>query len=205
MSPYIIASIVVGYFALLILISFLTSKKANNETFFTGNRKSPWFVVAYGMIGASLSGVTFMSVPGYVQSSQFTYFGVVIGYTIGYVVIAFVLLPLYYKLNLTSIYTYLDKRFGSNSQRTGSFFFIVSRIMGSALRMYLVVFVLHEFVFKAIGVPFWALALFFIVLILIYTFKGGIKTIIWTDTLQTTSCRQRKCPYLLAETLWLSP
>ena len=186
MNPYIIASIVVGYFALLILISHLTSKKATNDTFFTGNRKSPWFVVAYGMIGASLSGVTFMSVPGYVQSSQFTYFGVVLGYTIGYVAIAFVLLPLYYKLNLTSIYTYLDKRFGSNSQRTGSFFFIVSRIMGSALRMYLVVFVLHEFVFKAIGVPFWALALFFIVLILIYTFKGGIKTIIWTDTLQTT-------------------
>jgi len=186
MNPYIIASIVVGYFALLILISHLTSKKATNETFFTGNRKSPWFVVAYGMIGASLSGVTFMSVPGYVQSSQFTYFGVVLGYTIGYVAIAFVLLPLYYKLNLTSIYTYLDKRFGSNSQRTGSFFFIVSRLMGSALRMYLVVFVLHEFVFKAIGVPFWALALFFIVLILIYTFKGGIKTIIWTDTLQTT-------------------
>ena len=186
MNPYIIASIVVGYFALLILISHLTSRKATNETFFTGNRKSPWFVVAYGMIGASLSGVTFMSVPGYVQSSQFTYFGVVLGYTIGYVAIAFVLLPLYYKLNLTSIYTYLDKRFGSNSQRTGSFFFIVSRLMGSALRMYLVVFVLHEFVFKAIGVPFWALALFFIVLILIYTFKGGIKTIIWTDTLQTT-------------------
>ena len=186
MSPYSIASIVVGYFALLILISHLTSRKATNDTFFTGNRKSPWFVVAYGMIGASLSGVTFMSVPGYVQSSQFTYFGVVLGYTIGYIIIAFVLLPLYYKLNLTSIYTYLDKRFGSNSQRTGSFFFIVSRIMGSALRMYLVVFVLHEFIFKAIGVPFWALALFFIVLILIYTFKGGIKTIIWTDTLQTT-------------------
>ncbi|MBO7571784.1 MAG: sodium:solute symporter [Bacteroidales bacterium] len=186
MNPYVIASIVIGYFALLILISFLTSRKANNDTFFTGNRRSPWFVVAYGMIGASLSGVTFMSVPGYVQSSQFTYFGVVLGYTIGYVVIAFVLLPLYYKLNLTSIYTYLDRRFGSNSQRTGSFFFIVSRLMGSALRMYLVVFVLHEFVFKAIGVPFWALALFFIVLILVYTFKGGIKTIIWTDTLQTT-------------------
>ncbi|MBO4615440.1 MAG: sodium:solute symporter [Bacteroidales bacterium] len=186
MSPYVIASIVVGYFALLILISHITSRKANNDTFFTGNRRSPWFVVAYGMIGASLSGVTFMSVPGYVQSSQFTYFGVVLGYTIGYIVIAFVLLPLYYRLNLTSIYTYLDKRFGSNSQRTGSFFFIVSRMLGSALRMYLVVFVLHEFVFKAIGVPFWALALFFIVLILIYTFKGGIKTIIWTDTLQTT-------------------
>ncbi len=186
MSPYVIATIVVAYFALLIIISHFTSKKATNDTFFTGNRKSPWFVVAYGMIGASLSGVTFMSVPGYVESSQFTYFGVVIGYLIGYAVIALVLLPLYYKHNLTSIYTYLGNRFGSDSQKTGSFFFIISRLMGSALRMYLVVFVLYEFVFKAIGVPFWALALFFIILILVYTFKGGIKTIIWTDTLQTT-------------------
>ena len=186
MSPYIIASIVVGYFALLILISYLTSKKATNDTFFTGNRKSPWFVVAYGMIGASLSGVTFMSVPGYVQTTQFTYFGVVIGYLFGYLAIAFVLLPLYYKLNLTSIYTYLGNRFGLNSQKTGASFFIISRLLGSALRMYLVVYILYEFIFKFIGVPFWTLALCFIVLILIYTFKGGIKTVIWTDTLQTT-------------------
>jgi len=186
MNPYLIAAIVIGYFGLLILISHLTSRKATNDTFFTGNRKSPWFVVAYGMIGASLSGVTFMSVPGYVQTTQFTYFGVVIGYIFGYLAIAFILLPLYYKLNLTSIYTYLDKRFGANSQKTGAAFFILSRIMGSALRMYLVVYILYEFVFKYIGVPFWALALCFIVLILIYTFKGGIKTVIWTDTLQTT-------------------
>ncbi|MBO7055694.1 MAG: sodium:solute symporter [Bacteroidales bacterium] len=186
MNPYLIAAIVIGYFGLLILISHLTSRKATNDTFFTGNRKSPWFVVAYGMIGASLSGVTFMSVPGYVQTTQFTYFGVVIGYIFGYLAIAFILLPLYYKLNLTSIYTYLDKRFGTNSQKTGAAFFILSRIMGSALRMYLVVFILYEFVFKYIGVPFWVLALCFIVLILIYTFKGGIKTVIWTDTLQTT-------------------
>lgn len=186
MNPYLIAAVVIGYFGLLILISHLTSRKATNDTFFTGNRKSPWFVVAYGMIGASLSGVTFMSVPGYVQTTQFTYFGVVIGYIFGYLAIAFILLPLYYKLNLTSIYTYLDKRFGANSQKTGAAFFILSRIMGSALRMYLVVFILYEFVFKYIGVPFWALALCFIVLILIYTFKGGIKTVIWTDTLQTT-------------------
>ena len=186
MNPYIIAGIVVGYFGLLILISHITSKRANNDTFFTGNRKSPWFVVAYGMIGASLSGVTFMSVPGYVQTTQFTYFGVVIGYLFGYLAIALVLLPLYYKLNLTSIYTYLGKRFGSNSQKTGASFFILSRLLGSALRMYLVVFVLYEFVFKYIGIPFWCLALFFILLILVYTFKGGIKTVIWTDTLQTT-------------------
>lgn len=186
MNPYIIAGIVIGYFGLLILISHLTSKKANNDAFFTGNRRSPWFVVAYGMIGASLSGVTFMSVPGYVQTTQFTYIGVIIGYILGYIVIAKVLLPLYYKLQLTSIYTYLDRRFGSNSRKTGSFFFIISRLLGSALRMYLVVFVLYEFVFKYIGIPFWVLALCFIVLILVYTFKGGIKTIIWTDTLQTT-------------------
>ena len=186
MNPYIIAGIVVGYFGLLILISHITSKRANNDTFFTGNRKSPWFVVAYGMIGASLSGVTFMSVPGDVQTTQFTYFGVVIGYLFGYLAIALVLLPLYYKLNLTSIYTYLGKRFGSNSQKTGASFFILSRLLGSALRMYLVVFVLYEFVFKYIGIPFWCLALFFILLILVYTFKGGIKTVIWTDTLQTT-------------------
>lgn len=186
MNPYLIAGIVIAYFGLLILISHITSRKATNDTFFTGNRKSPWFVVAYGMIGASLSGVTFMSVPGYVQTTQFTYFGVVIGYMFGYLAIAFILLPLYYKLNLTSIYTYLEKRFGSNSQKTGAAFFILSRIMGSALRMYLVVFILYEFVFKYIGIPFWALALCFIILILIYTFKGGIKTVIWTDTLQTT-------------------
>ena len=186
MNPYLIAGIVIAYFGLLILISHITSKKATNDTFFTGNRKSPWFVVAYGMIGASLSGVTFMSVPGYVQTTQFTYLGVIIGYMFGYLAIAFILLPLYYKLNLTSIYTYLGSRFGSNSQKTGAAFFIVSRILGSALRMYLVVFVLYEFVFKFIGVPFWILALCFIVLILAYTFKGGIKTVIWTDTLQTT-------------------
>ena len=186
MNPYIIAGIVIGYFGLLILISHITSRKATNDTFFTGNRRSPWFVVAYGMIGASLSGVTFMSVPGYVQTTQFTYFGVVIGYLFGYLAIAFVLLPLYYKLNLTSIYTYLGNRFGLNSQKTGASFFIISRLLGSALRMYLVVYILYEFIFKFIGVPFWTLALCFIVLILIYTFKGGIKTVIWTDTLQTT-------------------
>ncbi|MCQ2960020.1 MAG: sodium:solute symporter [Bacteroidales bacterium] len=186
MNPYLIAGIVIAYFGLLILISNITSKKATNDTFFTGNRKSPWFVVAYGMIGASLSGVTFMSVPGYVQTTQFTYLGVVAGYIFGYLAIAYILLPLYYKLNLTSIYTYLGSRFGNKSQKTGATFFIISRMLGSALRMYLVVFVLYEFVFKQIGIPFWALAMSFIILILIYTFKGGIKTVIWTDTLQTT-------------------
>lgn len=174
------------YSLVILLISHITSRKSNNSTFFTGNKKSPWFVVAYGMIGASLSGVTFMSVPGGVYSGQFTYFGIVLGYIIGYAVIAFLLLPLYYKLNLTSIYSFLEIRFGKASEKTGAFLFIVSRLIGSAIRMYLVVFVLYEFVFKNWGIPFYIPALFFILFILIYTFKGGIKTVVWTDTLQTT-------------------
>ncbi len=182
----LIISVFVIYTILILFIAHLTSRKSDNETFFTGNMKSPWFVVAYGMIGASLSGVTFMSVPGNVYSSQFTYLGIVFGYIIGYAVIAFLLLPLYYKLNLTSIYTYLEMRFGKQSEKTGALFFIISRLFGSALRMYLVVFVLYEFVFRAWGVPFWIPAVVFIVFILIYTFKGGIKTVVWTDTLQTT-------------------
>ena len=163
-----------------------TSRKADNNAFYAGGRRSPWFVVAYGMIGASLSGVTFMSVPGGVYTGQFTYLPLVMGYVIGYAVIAFVLLPLYYRMNLTSIYTYLGIRFGQVSRRTGSLFFIVSRLMGSALRMYLVVFVLYEYIFKGWGVPFWVPAVIFIAIILAYTFRGGIQTVVWTDTLQTT-------------------
>ena len=182
----LILVVFIVYTLLLFFVAHLTSRKSSNNTFFTGNRKSPWFVVAYGMIGASLSGVTFMSVPGGVYSGQFTYFGIVLGYMIGYAVIALVLLPLYYKLNLTSIYSYLGMKFGKSSEKTGALFFIISRLIGSAIRMYLVVFVLYEFVFKAWGVPFWVPAVIFITLILIYTFKGGIKTVVWTDTLQTT-------------------
>ena len=182
----LILIVFVAYTLLILLVAHLTSRKSNNTVFFTGNRKSPWFVVAYGMIGASLSGVTFMSVPGGVYSGQFTYFGIVLGYIIGYAVIAFLLLPLYYKLNLTSIYSYLEIKFGKSSEKTGALLFIISRLIGSAIRMYLVVFVLYEFVFKAWGIPFWVPAVIFIVLILVYTFKGGIKTVVWTDTLQTT-------------------
>ncbi len=182
----LILIVFVVYTLLILLVAHLTSKRSSNKTFFTGNRKSPWLVVAYGMIGASLSGVTFMSVPGGVYSGQFTYFGIVLGYIIGYAVIAFLLLPLYYKLNLTSIYSYLEIKFGSSSEKTGALLFIISRLVGSAIRMYLVVFVLYEFVFKAWGIPFWIPALIFILLILVYTFKGGIKTVVWTDTLQTT-------------------
>lgn len=186
MNPILILIVFVLYTMLLFVIAHLTSRKSDNASFFTGNRKSPWFVVAYGMIGASLSGVTFMSVPGGVYSGHFTYLPLVLGYVIGYAVIAFILLPLYYRLNLTSIYSYLEIRFGSKSEKTGAAFFILSRLLGSALRMYLVVFVLYEFVFKAWGMPFWVPAVVFIGIILLYTYRGGIKTVVWTDTLQTT-------------------
>lgn len=183
----IILGCFVAYTALLFLVMWLSSRKNHgNEAFFRGSRKSPWFVVAYGMLGASLSGVTFMSVPGGVYSGDFTYMPMVFGYVLGYAVIALLLLPLYYKLNLTSIYSYLEQRFGPSSERTGALFFILSRLLGSALRMYLVVFVLYEFVFKYWGVPFWVPAVIFIAIILLYTFRGGIKTVVWTDTLQTT-------------------
>lgn len=182
----LILTVFIAYTILLFCIAHISSRKSNNKSFFTGNRKSPWFVVAYGMIGASLSGVTFMSVPGGVYSGQFTYSGIVLGYIIGYAVIAFLLLPLYYKLNLTSIYSYLGINFGKSSEKTGALLFIISRLIGSAIRMYLVVFVLYEFVFKSWGIPFWIPAVLFIVIILFYTFKGGVKTVVWTDTLQTT-------------------
>ena len=185
MSAIILTCFVV-YTMLLFLVTWLTSRKASNDTYFRGNRKSPWYVVAYGMIGASLSGVTFMSVPGGVYTGQFTYLPLVLGYILGYLAIAYVLLPLYYKLNLTSIYSYLGERIGNVSERTGSLFFFISRLLGSALRMYLVVFVLYEFMFKNWNIPFWVPALVFIIIILMYTFRGGIKTVIWTDTLQTT-------------------
>ncbi|MBQ3787763.1 MAG: sodium:solute symporter, partial [Bacteroidales bacterium] len=177
-----------AYTLLLFLVMWLTGRRGakGNEAFFRAGRKSPWPVVAYGMIGASLSGVTFMSVPGDVLANKWFYMPMVLGYVLGYATIALVLLPLYYRLNLTSIYTYLSQRFGLRSERTGALFFIISRLLGSALRMYLVVFVLYEFVFSAWGIPFWVPAVVFIAIILLYTFAGGIKTVVWTDTLQTT-------------------
>ena len=174
------------YTALIFLISRFTLRKVNNESYYLGNRNSPWYVVAYGMIGASLSGVTFMSVPGLVKEEQFSYMVLVLGYQVGYFVIAFVLLPLYYQLRLPSIYSYLEERYGMASYKTGSFYFILSRLIGSSFRMFLVVNVLQLFVFDAWGIPMWLTVAMFMVLILLYTFKGGIKTIVWTDTLQTT-------------------
>lgn len=186
MSPVFIFSCFVAYTLLLFFVTWLTSRKATNETFFIGNKASPWYVVAYGMIGASLSGVTFMSVPGWVGQTQFSYMMVVLGYLAGYTVIATVLLPLYYRLNLTSIYTYLEQRFGFWSYKTGAFFFLLSRTIGASFRMFLVINVLQIFIFDAWGVPFGVSVGIFIILIILYTLKGGIKTIVWTDTLQTT-------------------
>ncbi len=173
------------YFAVLILISFLVGRKSDNATFFRGNRSSPWFIVAFGMIGASLSGVTFISVPGAVEEGAMNYFQVVLGYVVGYLVIGTVLLPLYYKMNLTSIYSYLNDRYGSAAQYTGSSFFILSRVVGASFRLYLVAGVLQEFVFESMGVEFWQTVTLTVILIWLYTFKSGIKTIVWTDTLQT--------------------
>ena len=186
MSPTLILAIFLIYTIILFAVTWLTARKADSQSFFIGNKISPWFVVAYGMIGASLSGVTFMSVPGWVKDTQFSYMVVVLGYLIGYFVIALVLLPLYYRLKLTSIYTYLDQRFGFWSYKTGAGFFILSRTLGASLRMFLVINVLQIFVFDAWNIPFWINVLVFIVLIILYTMKGGIRTIIWTDTLQTT-------------------
>jgi len=186
MSSTIILICVLVYSLLLFAITWWTSRGANNESYYVGNRSSKWYLVAYGMIGASLSGVTFISVPGAVGTSQFGYLQVVLGYLIGYGVIAYVLLPVYYRLNLTSIYSYLQQRFGESSYKTGAFFFIISRVVGAAFRMYIVVNVLQLFVFDAMGVPFFVTVTVFIILILLYTYQGGVKTIVYTDTLQTT-------------------
>lgn len=188
MSPLLIIISILGYFGLLIFVSFLTTRgeKINNDAFFLGNKKSPWYIVAYGMIGASLSGVTFISIPGWVGTSSFSYMQVVLGYLVGYFVIATVLMPMYYRLNLTSIYTYLEQRFGFWSYKTGAVFFLISRTFGSAARLYIVAIVLQLAVFNHYNIPFSITVFITIFLIWIYTFKGGIKTIIWTDTLQTT-------------------
>lgn len=185
MSPILVFLIILAYFALILGISQVTGRRADSASFFLGNRISPWYVVAFGMIGASLSGVTFISVPGWVGDSQFSYMQLVLGYLLGYFVIIRVLLPLYYRLNLTSIYTYLEGRFGFRSYKTGAAFFLLSRVIGASFRLYLVAGVLHISIFGNWNVPFWVTVVVTILLIWLYTFRGGIKTIIWTDTLQT--------------------
>ena len=185
MSESLIVIVVLSYFSLLFVVSSLTKGNSDNKTFFSGNKESPWYIVAFGMVGASLSGITFISVPGDVGSTSLTYFQVVLGYLFGYFVVAFVLLPIYYKQNLTSIYEYLGDRFGRKSHMTGAFFFFVSRVLGAAFRLFLVAIVLQQFVFDSWGIPFEFTVTISILLIWIYTFRGGIKTVVWTDTLQT--------------------
>ncbi|MDP2088882.1 MAG: sodium:solute symporter [Flavobacteriaceae bacterium] len=185
MQPHLILLLIAAYFGLLIIVSLFTKTVDSNEVFFKAKKNSPWYVVAFGMIGASLSGVTFISVPGWVESSQFSYMQVVLGYIVGYFVIATVLLPLYYRLNLTTIYTYLETRFGTYSYKTGAWYFLISRTIGASFRLFLVANVLQLLVFDALNIDYWITVSLTIFLIWVYTFKSGIKTIIWTDTLQT--------------------
>ena len=186
MSSVLILTIILLYFLGLFTISQLTKGNDDNSTFFSANKQSPWYLVAFGMIGASLSGITFISVPGDVGKFEFSYFQVVLGYLVGYFVVAYMLLPIYYKKNLTSIYEYLRDRFGPVSHKTGAFFFFISRIIGASFRLFLVAIVLQKFVFDSFQIPFEFTVIFSILLIWIYTHRGGIKTIVWTDTLQTT-------------------
>ena len=185
MSNTLIISVIVIYFLVLVFIAWRTSREADNNSFFLGEKKSPWYIVSFGMIGASLSGVTFISVPGGVVGGQFSYMQMVFGYFIGYLVVSYVLMPIYYKMNLTSIYEYLKHRFGFWSYKTGAAFFLLSRIIGASIRLLLVASVLQQILFDDWGIPFWVTVVISVLLIWIYTNRGGIKTIIWTDTLQT--------------------
>jgi Na+/proline symporter len=186
MSPLLLFSFVVAYFLLLLTVAWYTGRNSNNESFFIGNKNSNWVLVAFGMVGTSLSGVTFVSVPGAVAKESFAYFQITLGYLIGYLGIAYVLLPLYYRLNLTSIYNYLHNRLGFTSYKTGAGFFILSRILGATARLYLVVNILQDAILNSFHIPFWVTTLIILAMILLYTYEGGVKTIVWTDTLQTT-------------------
>jgi len=188
-SPQLIITVVILYFAFLSGVSYLTSRNANNDSFFSANKKSPWLLVAIGMIGASLSGVTFISIPGLVgktgANQAFSYMQMVFGYLVGYAVIAMVLMPIYYKWKVVSIYSYLGKKLGFFSHKTAAFFFLISRIAGASLRLYLVSIVFQKFVMDSFGIPFAVTVSLTIALVWVYTFRGGIKTIVWTDTIQT--------------------
>lgn len=190
-TPVFIAAVIAIYFLLLSVVAYLTSRGANNETFFTANKESPWYLVAFGMIGASLSGVTFISLPGLVgaggTNQSFAYMQMVMGYIVGYAIISQVLMPLYYKWNLKTIYSYLGKRLGLYSHKTASAFFLLSRAVGASLRLYLIAIILQKFVMDGFGIPFYLTVFITIALIWLYTFKGGIKTIVWTDTIQTAA------------------
>ena len=184
MNSYLILLIIALYFGLLLFIAWLTGRNSSNEAFFLGNRKSPWYIVSIGMVGTSLSGVTFVSVPGMVRGIDMTYMQTVLGFFVGYILIAQVLLPLYYKLQLTSIYSYLEERIGRYSYKTGASFFLLSKIVGAAARLYLVVLILQHYVFSTWNIPFGITVVISIFLVWLYTFRSGIRTIIWTDTIQ---------------------
>lgn len=186
MSTPLLFLFVILYFLVLLGVARITGKNSNNMSFFIGNKNSNWMLVAFGMIGTSLSGVTFVSVPGAVGKDAFHYIQITIGYLIGYLTIAYVLLPIYYKLNLTSIYNYLETRLGFTAYKTGASFFVLSRTLGATARLYLVVKTLQVFILDNMGVPFWATTLVILIMILLYTYEGGVKTIVWTDTLQTS-------------------
>lgn len=176
---------ILSYFAVLLLVSRLTAKQSTNDTFYRGNRQSPWYLVAFGMIGASISGVTFVSVPGMVNTIEMTYLQTCLGFVLGYVAVAFVLLPIYYRLNLTTIYSYLQQRLGTRSYKTGAWFFLLSKMSGAAVKFYVVCMILQRFVLDALGIPFLITVLVLVALIWLYTRRGGIKTLVWTDTFQT--------------------
>lgn len=207
MNAPLLLAVILAYFALLLGIAFYTSRHSNNESFFIGNRNSKWWVVAFGMIGTSLSGMTFISVPGTVGLYGFDYFQVVIGYWLGYFAVIYILLPIYYRMQLTSIYTYLEERLGTASYKTGALFFILSRTLGATIRLYLVIKVLEIFILEQIGVSFEVTAIVILTLILLYTYRGGVKTIVWTDTLQTTFMLLALiiCLIYIMQTLGLNP
>lgn len=186
MSPVLLFCILIAYFALLLGVAWATSRNANNDSFFIGNKSSNWMLVAFGMVGTTLSGATFISVPGAVGNDGFGYAQILIGYVAGYIAVAFILLPLYYRLKLTSIYHYLDVRLGRRAYQSGAGFFILSRLLGATARLYLVVNILQAIILDSLGIPFWATTLVILGMILMYTYQGGVKTIVWTDTLQTT-------------------
>jgi len=186
MSPVSLFLVVLAYFGLLLGVAWATSRNANNDSFFIGNKSSNWMLVAFGMVGTTLSGLTFISVPGAVGRDGFGYMQIMIGYVLGYIAVAYVLLPLYYRLKLTSIYHYLDVRLGRRSYQSGAAFFILSRTLGATARLYLVVNILQAVILDSLGVPFWLTNLIILSMILLYTYEGGVKTIVWTDTLQTT-------------------
>jgi SSS family transporter len=185
MSPFLVLSTIICYFVVLLTVSYIAGRKADNQGFFIGNRKSPWLVVAFAMIGSTISGVTFVSVPGMVAVSNFSYLQMVMGFLVGQLIIAFLLIPLFYKMNLVSIYEYLEKRFGISSYKTGAWFFFISKMLGAAVRLFLVCVVLQLLVFKPLHLSFILNVIFTVSLVWLYTFRGGVKSLIWTDTLKT--------------------